>query len=66
LRRQDCKRLYLYTSSFQAPGFYRKMGYEETGVDEAFPGNDTRHFFRKILTSCRPPARTRHPQNLPP
>jgi GNAT superfamily N-acetyltransferase len=39
----------LDTFSFQAPGFYRKNGYEVFGVLQDFPERHQRYFFRKQL-----------------
>lgn len=36
-RRQRCRRIVLETHDFQAPGFYRKFGFEVTGVVEEYP-----------------------------
>jgi hypothetical protein len=35
--------------SFQAPDFYRKLGYEEFGRLDDFPPGHSRLFFRKNL-----------------
>lgn len=48
-RRRGCKRAVVETSSFQAPGFYDRHGYEEFGrVEFGLPGH-ARVFFRKSL-----------------
>lgn len=48
-RRRGCKRAVVETSSFQAPGFYRRRGYEEFGrVNFTLPGH-ARVFLRKEL-----------------
>ena len=39
--------VHLYTSSFQAPGFYRRQGYTELGVLAGRPAGHTRHWFAK-------------------
>ena len=36
-RARGCDRLFLDTASFQAPLFYKKLGYEVIGVVEGFP-----------------------------
>ncbi len=46
---RGCRNVLVDTMSFQAPGFYRRLGYEEFGVLEGFPGPHSRHFFRKSL-----------------
>ena len=40
---------YLDTFSFQAPGFYQKLGYQEFGRLEDFPPGHTRYFLKKTL-----------------
>jgi len=39
----------LDTFSFQAPGFYKKFGYQEFGKLEDFPPEHTRYFLKKDL-----------------
>ncbi|OIU70364.1 GNAT family N-acetyltransferase [Rossellomorea aquimaris] len=39
----------LDTFSFQAPGFYKKLGYKEFGVLEDFPKGGRQHFMEKRL-----------------
>jgi GNAT superfamily N-acetyltransferase len=51
--RRGCTRVYLDSYSFQAPGFYKKLGYQEFGVLPGFPDTHTRHFLWKTLTSTR-------------
>ena len=46
---RGCRQVLLDTMSFQAPEFYRKLGYEEFGVLEGFAGQHSRHYFRKTL-----------------
>ena len=48
-RKRGAKNVYLDTWSFQAPGFYKKLGYEEFHVSQDFPRGHTRHYFRKDL-----------------
>ena len=48
-RRRGAKRAYLDTFSFQAPAFYKKLGYEEFGRLEDFPVGHTRYFLVKTL-----------------
>lgn len=48
-QRRGCKRAVVETSSFQAPSFYKRHGYEEFGrVDFGLPGH-ARVFLRKNL-----------------
>lgn len=48
-RRRGCKRAVVETSTFQAPGFYERHGYEEFGrVPFELPGH-ARVFLRKSL-----------------
>jgi GNAT superfamily N-acetyltransferase len=37
------------TVTFQAPGFYRKLGYQPVGIVEGFPPGYARHYFSKRL-----------------
>ena len=46
---RGCRRALLDTMSFQAPEFYRKLGYQEFGVLEGFAGPHSRHYFQKAL-----------------
>ncbi|HJU16008.1 MAG TPA: GNAT family N-acetyltransferase [Stellaceae bacterium] len=41
--------IYLWTQSWQAPGFYRKLGYEQFAEFENFPPGHRRFGFRKYL-----------------
>ncbi|MBV9783896.1 MAG: GNAT family N-acetyltransferase [Acidisphaera sp.] len=47
--RRGCKKAVVETSSFQAPGFYKRHGYEEFGRVEFAVGDHTRIFLRKQL-----------------
>jgi GNAT superfamily N-acetyltransferase len=48
-RTKDCHAAWLDT--FQASGFYAKLGYESFGVLEDYPPGQSRHFLRKRLRS---------------
>jgi GNAT superfamily N-acetyltransferase len=48
-RRFGATRAYVDTMSFQAPGFYRAIGYQEFGSIEGYPGGVTRHWLTKAL-----------------
>lgn len=49
-KRKGIERVLLNTYSFQAPGFYRAMGYEELlCIDPCF-GKYSQHFFSKMLS----------------
>lgn len=48
-RELGCSGIWLDTFSFQAPGFYRKLGFEEFGRLDEYPRGFSRHFFRKML-----------------
>ena len=47
--RRGCLLAELRTFDYQAPGFYRRVGYEEYHVVEGWPRGHRRHFFRKRL-----------------
>lgn len=47
--KNDCHSAFLSTFSFQAPEFYKKLGYEVFGELEAFPAGYQRIFLRKHL-----------------
>ena len=49
-RDRGCHSAWLDTFSFQAPGFYEKLGYEEFARLD-FPPDHQRHFFKKRLTA---------------
>jgi GNAT superfamily N-acetyltransferase len=48
-RRRGCKQAFLDTFSFQAPGFYQKLGYREFGRLEEFGGEHSRYYLHKRL-----------------
>jgi GNAT superfamily N-acetyltransferase len=48
-RKFGAVRAYVDTMSAQAPGFYRKCGYDSFGVLDGYPGGVTRHWFAKAL-----------------
>ncbi|BCB02397.1 GNAT family N-acetyltransferase [Bacillus sp. KH172YL63] len=48
-REKGCYLVMLDTLSFQAPEFYKKMGYREFGLLEDFPKGRSRHFMEKRL-----------------
>jgi ribosomal protein S18 acetylase RimI-like enzyme len=47
---RGCEQVLLDTHSFQAPGFYRKHGYQVLGTFEGIGGQHTRYFLRKWLS----------------
>jgi len=49
-RRRGCREMHLDTHSYQAPGFYRRLGYEAIGELPGWPASTTRIFFRKALS----------------
>ena len=49
-RRRGCVGLFLYTYSFQAPGFYEKLGFERMGVLEDCPPGHERIYLKKRLS----------------
>lgn len=48
-RQKSCVGIWLDTFSFQAPGFYRKLGFSEFGHIADYPPGHQRHFFQKRL-----------------
>lgn len=48
-RKKDCVGIWLDTFDFQAPGFYKKLGYSECGEIVDYPLGHKRHFFQKRL-----------------
>lgn len=48
-RRRDCRWSRLYTYDFQAPGFYKKLGYEVWAELEGYPPGHTQIWLRKAL-----------------
>ncbi|MCX4220522.1 MULTISPECIES: N-acetyltransferase [unclassified Pseudomonas] len=48
-REKDCVGIWLDTFDFQAPGFYKKLGYIECGEIADYPLGHKRHFFQKRL-----------------
>jgi len=48
-RKRGIGSVYLDTFSFQAPGFYKKLGYREFGKLNDFPTGHTRHWMTKAL-----------------
>ena len=49
---RDCHAAWLDTFSFQARGFYEKLGYEEFGTLD-YPPAHKRHFMKKRLVAAR-------------
>jgi GNAT superfamily N-acetyltransferase len=49
----DCVGIWLNTFSFQALGFYQKLGYEVFGSLDDHPRGSQRYFLRKLLTLRR-------------
>ena len=47
VRRRGCRAIMLYTISFQAPGFYEKLGYRRFGAIACDPPGTSRIFFVK-------------------
>jgi len=46
---QQCHTSLLDTFSFQAPGFYRRLGYEVIGVINGYPSGYKKYFLHKQL-----------------
>jgi GNAT superfamily N-acetyltransferase len=47
--RRGCREMQLDTHAYQAPGFYRRLGYEQIGDLPGWPAGSRRFFFRKAL-----------------
>ncbi|MDG4793565.1 GNAT family N-acetyltransferase [Micromonospora sp. WMMD1082] len=50
-RRRGCTEISVASFSFQAPGFYRRHGYLDTGRREGIPGGHVDHHFWKSLVT---------------
>lgn len=48
-QKTNCIGIWLETFSFQAPGFYRKLGYSEFGRLADYPPGHTRLYYQKTL-----------------
>ena len=48
-RRRGCHQMHLDTHRYQAPAFYRRLGYDVIGELPGWPGDDVRIFLRKTL-----------------
>ncbi|GGU28590.1 GNAT family N-acetyltransferase [Streptomyces lavendofoliae] len=55
-RRRGCDRVIVSSFSFQAPSFYRRLGYVETGRSEGIPGGHVDVHFHKALGPPAAPA----------
>ena len=47
--KRGVQNVFLNTFSFQAPGFYKKLGYKEFGKLKNFPAGHTRYWLAKAL-----------------
>lgn len=54
IRRRGCDRVVVATMSFQAPGFYRRYGYQEVGRTPDMPDGTVKHHFYKCLATKIP------------
>lgn len=48
-REMGCTGVQVDTMSFQAPGFYERLGYRRFGLSEGYEGDASRHYFEKAL-----------------
>lgn len=55
-RRRGCTRMTVSSFTFQAPPFYRRLGYVETGRMEGIPGGNADVYFTKSLDPSDTPA----------
>ncbi|MGA9638717.1 GNAT family N-acetyltransferase [Flavobacterium sp.] len=51
-RKRKCDYISLDTFSFQAPEFYKKLGFQQVGVETDFPKSYNKYYFRKQI--CYP------------
>ena len=49
-RQRGCTGLWLYTSTFQAPGFYEKLGYRPFGKLPDYPRGHDNFYYMKLLS----------------
>jgi GNAT superfamily N-acetyltransferase len=61
---RGCHAAWLDTFSFQAPGFYQRLGYAVFGVIEDYPRGHSRYFLKKKLTTRS--AEPQREESLPP
>ena len=61
IRRRGCNRVVVATMSFQAPGFYRRHGYEEVGRTPDMPDGTAKHHFFKRLVAAPAESPTEFP-----
>lgn len=47
--KRNCSFISLDTFSFQAPGFYEKIGFKKIGIELDFPKGHAKYYFRKEL-----------------
>jgi ribosomal protein S18 acetylase RimI-like enzyme len=47
--KRNCRFVSLDTFSFQAPGFYEKMGFEKIGTETDFPKGFEKYYYRKKI-----------------
>ncbi len=48
-KKRGCKYVFVDTFSFQAPDFYRKLGYKEVFTLEEYPYTGKRHYYTKEI-----------------
>ena len=48
-KKRKCNYISLDTFSFQAPEFYKKLGFQQVGIETDFPKNYNKYYFRKNL-----------------
>lgn len=48
-KNRNCRFISLDTFSFQAPGFYEKLGFEKIGTETDFPKGFEKYYYRKKI-----------------
>jgi GNAT superfamily N-acetyltransferase len=63
-RRRGCRYARVTTSGFQAPGFYKKLGFVPYGALENCPPGETVYYLWKQLGQCEPALADESPSSI--